>query len=81
MQINDFISLIKQGFDVSFNYKNVFYTISIISDENNVKKYGLGSDDNFTYNFESIDNIADFIIDDKSIKEILSELTEEEVFY
>ena len=33
MQIDNFMNLIKSGFDVSFNYKDVFYTISLI-DEN-----------------------------------------------
>lgn len=30
MQIDDFMNLIQNGFDVSFNYKDVFYTISLI---------------------------------------------------
>ena len=38
MQIDNFINLIKSGFDVSFNYKGVFYTISLIDEDETGKK-------------------------------------------
>ena len=44
MQIDKFMSLISSGFDVSFNYKDVFYTISLIGDNEMGKLYGIGSD-------------------------------------
>ena len=81
MLISNFLDLIKRGFDVSFNYKDVFYTISLIADDENGRKYGIGSDNGFTADFESLESIPDFILDDKPIKAIISELHEEEIFY
>jgi hypothetical protein len=57
MQIDNFLNLIKSGFDVSFNYKDVFYTISLIDEDESGKKYGIGSDNGFTADFESLESI------------------------
>lgn len=81
MRIDNFISLIKSGFDVSFNYKDVFYTISLIDESETGKQYGIGADNGFTADFESIESIPDFVLEDKSIKDIVTELKEEDVFY
>lgn len=81
MLIDKFLDLISRGFDVSFNYKEVFYTISLISDDENGRKYGIGSDNGFRADFESLESIPDFILDDKTIRDIVSALPEEEVFY
>lgn len=61
MLIDKFLDLISRGFDVSFNYKEVFYTISLISDDENGRKYGIGSDNGFMADFESLESIPDFI--------------------
>lgn len=81
MLIDNFLDLISRGFDVSFNYKEVFYTISLISDDENGRKYGIGSDNGFMADFESLESIPDFILDDKKIRDIVSALPEEEAFY
>lgn len=81
MLIDNFLDLISRGFDVSFNYKEAFYTISLISDDENGRKYGIGSDNGFMADFESLESIPDFILDDKTIRDIVSALPEEEVFY
>ena len=81
MQIDDFLNLIKSGFDVSFNSKNVFYTISLIDENESGKKYGIGSDNGFTADFESLESIPDFVLDDKKIKDIIANLKDEEVFF
>lgn len=80
MEIQQFIKLVKAGFDVSFNYKEVFYTISLI-DDNEPKKYGIGADNGFKADFDSLEAIPDFILDDKIISEIVSSLGEDEIFY
>ncbi len=81
MQIDNFIKLVKQGFDVSFNYKDVFYTISLLEENDGIKKYGIGSDAGFTADFDSINSISDFVLDDKTIGEIVVGLNEDEIFY
>lgn len=81
MLISRFLNLINRGFDVSFNYKEVFYTISLIEDGENGRKYGIGSDNGFTADFESLESIPDLVLDDKSIKDIISKISEEEIFY
>ncbi len=81
MQIDNFINLIKSGFDVSFNYKDVFYTISLIDEDETRKKYGIGSDNGFTADFETLESIPDFVLDDKKIKDIVLDLKDEEIFF
>lgn len=81
MQIDDFMNLIQNGFDVSFNYKDVFYTISLIEENDYGNKYGIGSDNGFVADFNSLDEIPEFVLDDKSIKDIISNLPEEEIYY
>ena len=81
MQIDNFMNLIKSGFDVSFNYKDVFYTISLIEDNETGKQYGIGSDNGFTADFESIESIPTFVLEDKQIKDIISDLKDEEIFF
>lgn len=82
MNIEKFLDLISRGFDVSFNYEDVFYTISLISDDINGRKYGIGSDNGFTADFESIESIPTFTLsNNKTIQDIISGLSEEEIFY
>ena len=59
----------------------MFYTISLIEDNENGKKYGIGSDTNYTVDFDSFDSIPEFVLDDKKIKDIITELKDEEVFF
>ena len=81
MQVTKFLELISQGFDVSFNYLDVFYTISVIHENNGEKKFGIGSDNGFSADFDSLQSIPDFVLANKKIKEIIIELPEEEIFY
>ncbi len=81
MQIDNFINLRKSGFDISFNYKDVFYTISLIDEDETGKKYGIGSDNGFKADFETLESIPDFVLDDKMIKDIINDLNDEEVFF
>jgi len=80
-KIDKFIYQIKSGFDVSFNYKDVFYTISLIDEDETGKKYGIGSDNGFTADFETLESIPDFVLDDKKIKDIVLDLNDEEIFH
>lgn len=77
MRIDSFMNLIKSGFDVSFNYKDVFYTISLIDE----MKYGIGSDNGFKADFDSFESIPNFLLNGKRIKDIVANLDDEEVFY
>lgn len=81
MKIDKFMQLIKSGFDVSFNYKDVFYTISIIREINGNKQFGIGSDNGFKADFDSFDSIPSFPLDDKSIADIIVSLKEDEIYY
>lgn len=81
MQIDNFMNLIKSGFDVSFNYKDIFYTISLIEENETGKKYGIGSDNGFTADFDSFESIPDFVLADKKIKDIVADLKDEEIFF
>ncbi len=81
MQISKFLKLISQGFDVSFNYKDVFYTISLIYDDGKERKYGIGSDNGFAADFPSLDSIPSYVLDDKTIEEIVNALSENDIYY
>ncbi len=81
MRIDEFINLIKSGFDVSFNYNDVFYTISLIDEDNDKRKYGIGSDNGFRADFDDTKSIPEFFLQDKKIKDIIENLNEEEIFY
>lgn len=50
-------------------------------DDNEPRKYGLGADNGFKADFDSIDEIPGFVLDDKIISEIISSLNEDEIFY
>ena len=73
MKFQTFMELVELGFDVSFNYKDLFYTISIIDDDK-LKKYGIGADNGFKTDFDSLEAIFDFALVDKTISEIVSSL-------
>lgn len=81
MQIDNFLNLIRSGFDVSFNYNDVFFTISLIQDDENGRKYGIGSENGLRSNFETLDSIRQFVIVDKTIEEIILALKDEEIYY
>ena len=81
MDIKRFIDLISCGFDVSFNHDDVFYTISLISDNENGRKYGIGADNGFAADFESLESIPSFVLGNKTIESIINELPEEEIFF
>ena len=82
MGIDDFLGLVTSGFDVSFNHGDVFYTISLIKDdEENGRVYGIGGDNGFTADFASPDSIPDFQLEGTPIKDIVEALPEDEVFY
>ena len=81
MEIMKFMDIIKKGFDVSFNYKDVFYTISLLDDDKGLNTFGIGADNGFQADFDSIDSIPKYIIDDKKIEEIISSLSDDEIFY
>ena len=77
----EFISLISKGFDVSFNYKNAFYIISVIDEVDGQRKFGIGSDDGYSFDFPSIDDIPSTKLDDKTIEEIINSLDEDEIYF
>ena len=82
MRINDFLDLVTSGFDVSFNHGDVFYTISLIKDdEESGRVYGIGGDNGFMADFASSDSIPNFQLEGTPIKDIVEALSEDEVFY
>ncbi|MBR5990753.1 MAG: hypothetical protein IK034_02815 [Bacilli bacterium] len=82
MLINQFIDLISSGFDVSFNHGDVFYTISLLKDDDqNGRVYGIGGDNGFAADFKSIDAIPDFQLEGTAIKKIVEALPDSEIFF
>ena len=82
MHIEKFLDLVTSGFDVSFNHGDVFYTISLIKDDDeNGRVYGIGSDNGFTADFESPESIPDFKLEGTAIRDIVEALPDDEIFY
>ncbi|HBF68483.1 MAG TPA: hypothetical protein DDW20_04085 [Firmicutes bacterium] len=81
MNIKEFMELVDQGFDVSFNYNDVFYTISLIYEDEKTKKFGIGGDDGLDIDFDTFESIPNFVLQGKTIKEIIENTSEEEIFY
>lgn len=81
MKKEKFMEIIKKGFDASFNYNDVFYTISLIDEKNGVNVYGIGGDNGFQADFDSLEAIPEYMIDDKKIKDIVELLNDDEIFY
>ena len=81
MNIKEFMELVDQGFDLAFNYNDVFYTISLLDDTNGIKKFGIGGDDGTQHIFDTFESIPNFILQGKTIKEIIENTSEEDIFY
>lgn len=81
MHIKDFIKLISSGFDVSFNDDDVFYTISLIKDDKEGRVYGIGGDNGFKADFDSVDSIPLFELGGKTIESIIEATPEDEIYY
>lgn len=80
MEKEEFNNLVLHGFDVEFNYKDIFYMISTY--ESNGKTYiSLANNNCWHTDFDNIEDLDNFILIDKSVLEIISELPEEEIYY
>ncbi len=84
MSIEKFNKLILSNFDVSFNYKDVYYMISTYDD--NGKSIISLANENHRYiefiNIDDLDNYLDnYILIDKSVSNIINELTDEDIYY
>lgn len=80
MELPKFIDLIKRGFDVDFNIGEIFYSVSSEDPENSTVVY-LGNELKQRAEFNNIEELLEYEIDGKKLKEIIQELPEEEFFY
>ena len=80
MSKTEFNDLIIQGFDVEFNYKDVFYSITI-GDVDGKTYFLLSNEFKWYVKFNTIEELNEYVLIDKTVVEIISELNEEEIFY
>ncbi len=80
MSKTEFNDLIIQGFDVEFNYKDVFYSITI-GDVDGKTYFLLSNEFKWYVKFNTIEELNEYVLIDKTVVEIISELDEEEIFY
>ncbi len=80
MNKEEFNNLVIHGFDVEFNYKNVFYSISI-GDLDGKTYFFLANEDKWYVKFKTIQELDEYILIDKTILQIISEIPEEEIYY
>lgn len=80
MEIVKFIELIKSGFDIDFNVGDIFYSVSSEDQENSSTVY-LGNELKKSVIFKNIEELLEYKIDGKSLKDIIENTPEEEIFY
>lgn len=80
MELSKFVDLIKRGFDVDFNIGEIFYSVSSEDPEKTTVVY-LGNELKQGVDFNNIEELLEYEIDGKKLKEIISELPEEKFFY
>ncbi len=80
MNKTEFNDLVIHGFDVEFNYKDVFYSITI-GDVDGKTYFILANEYKWNVKFETIEELNEYVLIDKTVVEIISELDEEEIFY
>lgn len=80
MEIVKFIELIKSGFDIDFNVGDIFYSVSSEDQENSSTVY-LGNELKKSVIFKNIEELLEYKIDGKSLKDIIENTPEEEIYY
>ena len=80
MSKTEFNDLVIHGFDVEFNYKDVFYSITI-GDVDGKTYFLLSNEFKWYVKFNTIEELNEYVLIDKTVVEIISELDEEEIFY
>ena len=80
MNKTKFNDLVIHGFDVEFNYKDVFYSITI-GDVDGKTYFLLANEFKWYVKFNTIEELNEYVLIDKTVVEIISELDEEEIFY
>ncbi len=80
MNKTKFNDLVIHGFDVEFNYKDVFYSITI-GDVDGKTYFLLANEFKWYVKFNTIEELNEYVLIDKTVVEIISELNEEEIFY
>lgn len=80
MKLEDFNKLVLGNYDFSFNYKEIYYMISTY--EENGKNYiSLANENKWFVDFESIDDLDLYVLIDKPMAEIISCLSEEDIYW
>ena len=79
MSTQKFNELILSNFDVSFNYQDVFYMISTY-DGNGKSIISLANENHWYVEFINIDNSDKYILIDKSVFDIINELTDKDIY-
>lgn len=80
MELSKFVDLVKRGFDIDFNIGKIFYSVSSKDPDNSTVVY-LGNELKQSITFKNINELLEYEIDGKKLKNIISELSEEEFFY
>ena len=80
MDKQEFDNLVIHGFDIEFNYKDIFYSITSGKIEG-VQYFFLANEKKWNVKFTSIQELDDYILFDKRIVDIISGLSEKDIFY
>ena len=80
MTIEEFNNLVTSNFDIGFNYKDIYYEISSYEkEENNI--ISLADENKWFVEFTNVDQLDNYILIDKKIKDIIFDLQEDEIYY
>ena len=81
MEITKFKDLLLRGFDVEFNINDVFHSFTSTEDENKKKFYIGNENHSLSVSFDLLDDLINFKINKKTVKEIVEATPEEEIYY
>ena len=80
MEIEKFNKLVLGNFDVSFNYKDIYYEISTY-DKNGKTIISLANENKWFTEFENVIELDNYILVDRKVSDIINNLKDDEIFY
>ena len=80
MEIEKFNKLVLGNFDVSFNYKDIYYEISTY-DKNGKIIISLAYENKWFTEFENVIELDNYILVDRKVSDIINNLKDDEIFY
>ena len=80
MTREEFHKLILSGFDVEFDYKGSFYSITIFKENDNIK-FSVANNKHWCIELETINEVDSTLIEGEMLLKIIESLPDDEICY